>query len=1034
MKKNPPPLPKKEELRKKAENKLNSAMAGLEDVSEIKKKNINVLVHELQVHQIELEMQNEEIRQAQIQIEQSQEKYFDLYNFAPVGFIQIDRKGTILDLNTTAAEMLDSNKESIVKTLLYHHVEMSHRDLFYLHLAKVAETNIKQSCEIKMIKKDKSVFDVQLICVPEPDETIESISYKIAIWDVSEQKQAKEALLENQKHYQSLFESSPIPLWEEDFSEVKKYIDSLKKHRVKDFRKYFKRNPQKVQECARLIKITDVNQSVLNLHEANSKEDLIQGLSTIFTENSYNALQEELIAIAEGKTNYEFEGSVKTLNGEERQIHLKWMVVPGYEETLKKIFLSTTDITGRKQAEILLRESEAFKETLLNNSSDIIYIYDLVEKKNIYSNDRILKILGYTVEEVQEMGEKIIPILMHPTDLETYIQEIIPKYDTLKDNDLLEHEYRMKHKDGTWYWLRSRESIYLRTEEGTPVQIFGMVTDITDRIKAENDIKAYTTFLDSSMEHSPFAMWVADTSGTIIRTNKVLRDTLHLTNEQMLGKYNVLKDQNLEKQDVMHLVQKVFSDGQPARFEIKWSGDATGKDMYADAASIWIDVSMYPVQDENGRLKNVICQWIDVTERKQMFEELQNRNKYIETIVENLPIGFALNTIDDGAVKYINKGFEDIYGWSKEVLTNVNIFFDKVFPDPDFRNEMSQKIISDMQSGDPERMRWNDLKIVTEAGETRYVYAHNIPLFDQNLMMSTVQDVTKRKLAEDEIKKHQEHLEEMVKERTSKLEESQKALIYLLEDVNASRDELEIANANYENINKELEAFAYSVSHDLRAPLRQIQGFAEIINMNMSDNLPVKGKRYLNNISEAANYMGDLIDGLLIYSRTGRSELNKVPLSLNLVVNKFIEDYQQSLDAGTRIQWIVHEIPEVKADRMMMEQVVMNLLTNAIKFTRKEEKPVIEVGSIVKEGETVFFVKDNGVGFNMDYVDKIFGVFQRLHSQEIFEGTGIGLANVQRIILRHGGRIWAEGEEGKGASFYYTLPQSNKNEKNYMEK
>jgi PAS domain S-box-containing protein len=160
----------------------------------------------------------------------------------------------------------------------------------------------------------------------------------------------------------------------------------------------------------------------------------------------------------------------------------------------------------------------------------------------------------------------------------------------------------------------------------------------------------------------------------------------------------------------------------------------------------------------------------DISDRKLSEIVLEMRNEYIESIMENMPIGFAVNTIDDGDVKYMNSHFENVYGWSRDVLTNTSIFFDKVFPDPEYHKKMKAQIIGDMQSGVPERMEWKDLKIVTSSGEVRYVHAFNIPLIDQNMMISTVQDVTTRKLAEDEIEKHRKHLEKLVKERTLELE------------------------------------------------------------------------------------------------------------------------------------------------------------------------------------------------------------------------------------------------------------------------
>jgi signal transduction histidine kinase len=231
-------------------------------------------------------------------------------------------------------------------------------------------------------------------------------------------------------------------------------------------------------------------------------------------------------------------------------------------------------------------------------------------------------------------------------------------------------------------------------------------------------------------------------------------------------------------------------------------------------------------------------------------------------------------------------------------------------------------------------------------------------------------------------------------------------------------------NRQLEAANKELEAFSYSVSHDLRAPLRHIDGFAGLLAKNIGAKLDDNGRRYLFTISGAAKRMGRLIDDLLSFSRTGRSELSHSLVDQDALVVAVIREGRFGV-GGKPIEWQISPLPPVRADASMLRQVWSNLLENAVKYSGKSEHPRIEVGTSVdaKFGDLVFFVRDNGVGFDMQYVDKLFGVFQRLHSVSEFEGTGIGLANVRRIVARHGGRTWAEGAIGKGATIYFSLPK-----------
>jgi PAS domain S-box-containing protein len=405
-----------------------------------------------------------------------------------------------------------------------------------------------------------------------------------------------------------------------------------------------------------------------------------------------------------------------------------------------------------------------------------------------------------------------------------------------------------------------------------------------------------------------------------------------------------------------------------------------------DGGRVPVLVGGSALPDEPGR---AIVYVVDLRGSKKAEQDAHRARMFLDSVIENLPSMVFVKDAGDLRFVRLNHAGEVLLGHSAESLIGRNDY--DFFP-REQADSFTAKDRAVLEGG-----RLVDIpeeEIQTASGETRVLHTKKVPIVDHDgtplYLLGISEDVTERKRSEEKLAE----LNRGLRQRTAELE----------------------------SVNHELESFSYSVSHDLRAPLRHIDGFADLLLRHAGPSLDDKARRHLDVISEAAKSMGQLIDDLLDFSRVGRTELRHAPVDLGLLV----EDVRRGLETegGPRdVEWRIGPLPTVHGDRAMLRLVFVNLLSNALKYTRPRENTVVQVGARHEGDEVVVFVRDNGVGFDMKYAHKLFGVFQRLHGDADFEGTGIGLANVRRVIQRHGGRTWAESRVDEGATFYLGLPR-----------
>jgi PAS domain S-box-containing protein len=630
------------------------------------------------------------------------------------------------------------------------------------------------------------------------------------------------------------------------------------------------------------------------------------------------------------------------------------------------------EIDERKKAEETLWENKEKLRTIVENSTNLFYSHT-PDHILTYLSPQIKDILGYEPQEALINWTNLIsgnPVNNKGFEItqraiETGIRQ--PTY-----------ELELVAKDGRKVWVEINEVPLVRN--GKTIAVIGAAQDITERKKAAEVLREKVEREDLILRSLPMAFYTAqslDRFGGIWVSDQIDRISGFPAN-------TFEEDQHFwasrlhpeDREQVIKEFGTVYKKGTIAT-EYRWQ--------CADGVYRWFRDQAVLIRDEQGNPREIIGTWRDITERKEADKALKDSEKKYRDLVDNAVVG-VFQTDIAGNFLFVNEALAKMFEFESAGELIGRSVIER------YKNPKDREILIESLKKHGNVTSF-ELDILTKTGQTRSTLL--CATLEENVLSGMMRDITERKQAEEEIHRLNEELEQRVLQRTAQLEAS----------------------------NKELESFSYSVSHDLRAPLRAIDGFSRILLEEYGDKYDAEGKRLLNIIRGNTQKMGELIDALLTLSRLGRKEIEVLDIDMTGIVKELFDELGFDTD-NRKVEFDIGPLPPVHGDKGMIRQVFANLLLNAVKFTKLRDTARIEVGGYNEDSKNIYYVRDNGVGFDMRYKDKLFGVFQRLHNGEEFEGTGIGLAIVQRIINRHGGQIWAEGKVNEGATFYFTLPFS----------
>jgi PAS domain S-box-containing protein len=659
------------------------------------------------------------------------------------------------------------------------------------------------------------------------------------------------------------------------------------------------------------------------------------------------------------------------MTGNKKDIRERLQYAESVLEALRKQEVDA--VVGKKGVALLrlreieesLRQSEARYRSVVENSHDGIHELDLRSGRYVFMSPAQERLTGFSLDELVGMSVDDAARRLHPDDREqvnSYLARVIDG-----EEPEVPMEYRWRVKSGEYRWFSDSRKL-IRDENGEGVALVGISRDITRRKHAEE-----------ALRESEKSLRLAQAAGGIGIYNLDLLNREATCSEEY---YEVMGRPSRSGRKVRQeeWLSWIHPEDRPRIMdEINGAIDKGTSHVTVEYRVIdqeesvrWVYFRGQIIRDSRSNPVSMIGAVQDISFRKQAEKRLLQQHELLQRIVDNIPV--LLVMWDPEMQRFtLNRIAEEVLGCTT-VEANAGDFMARIYPDPAYRQQVSEYMRM-LDAG------WREWTITNYNGEKIPIDWANVRLTD-NTRIGIGVDLRQRK--------HEE------KERERLLNE-------------------------LKSVNRELEGFTYSVSHDIKAPIHHLVSFTDLMRKKCWNQLDDRGQKYLDVISTSSRKLNNLVNELLEYSRMGRAPMKKSEVDLKQLIREVMENFSDQLGARD-IRWNISDLPVVHGDAGMLYLVFLNLLSNALKFTTIREVACIDIFH-EEEDEYIISVKDNGAGFDMQYYDKLFNVFQRLHSESEFDGSGLGLANVARIIQRHGGRVWAASEIDKGASFHFSLPK-----------